>query len=173
MFVELTLAVFQSNLPQYAASTDGFKLDETALRANTKSFHATANRRVERGAFYQPSQAIKQFSSMARDYEAASKEHAKLDKPTWMRWEQDKKDLRIFNQEAMGIAARAIHESITSSTSTMATGPPDTATEIERVAWDLLEEVRPKSGQTWGSAAREILQVASGVFKLFAESETM
>lgn len=95
-----------------------------------------------------------------------SKQESGIDKPTWMRWQQDSKDMRELNKRSMTIAKRMINDMISPSLQAGDMKAPEDVGEIEAVARDLMEDVKCNAGQqTWASMAQAIVYGVSGIFE--------
>ncbi|KAI9158384.1 hypothetical protein HJFPF1_06378 [Paramyrothecium foliicola] len=174
---ELALSIENQSQLSYVQDIDSIHsipLEQTALRANTDPLRMrVAKRGSHNKALVQPSLAVQHFKGTIKEYEVGSKRHSIMEQPRWMRWEQDKKDLGSLNQEILGIAARSIHENIMSATNGSAVGLSDHGNSMERMAHEMLEEALPKRpSDTWGMAAKEMLQAAAGFLKLQPEGNS-
>ncbi|KAL6413793.1 putative ribosomal protein L15.e.B, cytosolic [Ilyonectria robusta] len=100
--------------------------------------------------------ALDDLQGIIDTYEKMSTQANNIKKPSWMRWEQDGKELSELNEHAMGFAAQTVNSTIMPGCHGYTTQPPANAGDIERVAWELIEPGRSKkSEETWGTAAQE------------------
>lgn len=82
-----------------------------------------------------------------------------------MRWEQDVQDLRELNNEAVKISADRVAVLIMPKPGPATTCPA--ADNMERVAWEMLEEQNATKGEmTWGGVAQELMTGFMGLLKL-------
>ncbi|KAH8735067.1 hypothetical protein BGZ61DRAFT_473711 [Ilyonectria robusta] len=111
--------------------------------------------------------ALDDLQGIIDTYEKMSTQANNIKKPSWMRWEQDGKELSELNEHAMGFAAQTVNSTIMPGCHGYTTQPPANAGDIERVAWELIEPGRSKkSEETWGTAAQEQVKCFTGVLRL-------
>ncbi|KAH7155306.1 hypothetical protein B0J13DRAFT_545269 [Dactylonectria estremocensis] len=100
-------------------------------------------------------------------YEKINTQSNGIQKPSWMRWEQDGQELSELNEHAMSFAAQTVNYTIMPGRHGPSTGPLASAGDIERVAWELIEPGGPKmSEETWGTAAQDQVKSFTGVLRL-------
>lgn len=115
------------------------------------------------------SQIVKLGISTASTYRSMAKRSTGIEKPTWMRWAQDAKDLRGLNIHAYNLATKVVEQEIIAApTGKM---PPlqmsRRAGELEKLAWEMLEETMPREDEaTWGSVANEQLKALIALGKV-------
>ncbi|RSL99370.1 hypothetical protein CEP52_009781 [Fusarium oligoseptatum] len=91
---------------------------------------------------------LNELQNTIEGYEKLVKKDAGIKAPTWMRWEQDAKDLNNLGQQGLNMA------------------------DIEKMAWELVEDAIPKRPEeTWGKAAQEQLKAFTGVLKLLPATQ--
>ncbi|KAG9257405.1 uncharacterized protein F5Z01DRAFT_645849 [Emericellopsis atlantica] len=89
-----------------------------------------------------------------------------VSKPEWMRWQTDCRDLHSFNKNAMTMAEQLVHSMIVPGGKAGVPKLPEKADEVEAVAWELYDAVRPTSTETtWGRMAQGMLKAFAGVLK--------
>lgn len=111
-------------------------------------------------------QALKGAREAVADYKTSASQKSTVQKPDWMRWEQDKKDLTELNQLTMTTAARTINSLIIPNAISSLTNPPKEAGVVEKVAWELFDDVRPeKMDNTWGKMAQAQFKAFAGILK--------
>ncbi|KAK5998016.1 hypothetical protein PT974_00385 [Cladobotryum mycophilum] len=128
---------------------------------------------MPRNSIYQKAHdCISSFQRMIDEYETLNKGNHGINRPTGLRWEQDSKDLTELNQKALAISIRTLNGNILAGTHGSALAPPtNTEDDIEKVAWEMLVDGRPKTGEeTWGAAAQDLMRVFSGAAKLLTSS---
>lgn len=87
-------------------------------------------------------------------------------KPEWMRWKTDCRDLQSFNKSALTMAEQLVHSIIVPGGKAGVPKLPGQADEVETVAWELYDAVRPASTETtWGRMAQGMLKAFAGVLK--------
>lgn len=122
------------------------------------------------------SDALVRFKEMAKDYEAVNMLPENLahriQKPTWMKWSTDKKDLDTLNQHAMTAAARIVSSYIIPNPKPSLATVSEKAADIEKLAWEMLEDVGPKHGdETWGKIAQGQCKVFAGILREMPEEQ--
>jgi hypothetical protein len=85
-------------------------------------------------------------------------------------WEQDSRDIARVNKRALNIATDALHvivlgEKNTNSRRSLA---PLVDEEVDQAAKRWLQTAVPIKEDTWGDAAREVLNVLSGIAKILS-----
>jgi hypothetical protein len=91
--------------------------------------------------------------------------------PNWMRWVQDAKDLEEMNKHGLKMASEIVNHMIMPDLHRLPTKPPS-ATGLEDVAWDLIEEAIPdESDNTWGKIAQGHLKAFTEVLRLHPTDE--
>ncbi|KAF4460851.1 60s ribosomal l15 [Fusarium albosuccineum] len=116
--------------------------------------------------------ALDELQSYVETYETLVEQDSGIRAPTWMRWEQDAKDLGELGKHGLNMASKIINHIIMPDLHTLPTKPEETASDIEKVAWDLIEDAVPdKSEQTWGKAAQGQVKVFAEVLKMAPDRE--
>lgn len=107
------------------------------------------------------------LQSAVEGYEKLVKKDTGIKAPTWMHWEQDVKDLNNLGQQGLSMASRIVNHVIMPDLHALPMEPKDDASDIEKIAWELIEDAIPKrSEETWGKTAQEQLKAFTGVLKL-------
>lgn len=87
--------------------------------------------------------------------------------PSWMRWQQDARDLRDLNGATMGMAARIVLAMVVPGSHPTLLASKRIANDKEQMAYDLLEKTWPKEMEdTWGPMAVNMLNVMAPVGKI-------
>lgn len=111
--------------------------------------------------------ALDDLQGIIDTYEKMNAQANGIQKPTWMRWEQDGKELSELNEHAMSFAAQTVNYTIMPGRHGPSTGPLASAGDIEKVAWELIEPARPKKlEEAWGTVAQEQVKSFTGVLTL-------
>lgn len=93
-----------------------------------------------------------QMSTTIQTYDSLS-EAAPIARPDWMEWSQDHTSLVSLNEHALRIAARQIDAMVIPGKKMAEM--PQRVNDIEELAWEVLEESRPKNLEsTWGALAK-------------------
>lgn len=104
---------------------------------------------------------IRQCSTSAAEYNSISKRRTHIKKPDWMRWTQDAKNLQSLNGDAYDLALKIAEEGILEALTgkRKALHIPRRAGDLEKLAWEMMEEAMPREGQkTWGTVANAQLR---------------
>lgn len=116
--------------------------------------------------------ALKDFDSILESYLTESKQSSGIKKPSWMRWEQDAKELGELNQHALGYATRAVNQIIMPGPHPSSIKAPVVGGDIQKMALELVDEGRPKSmEETWGTLAKAQIKAFSSILKLLPEEK--
>lgn len=121
--------------------------------------------------FKKASQILGQLKETIELYKAlASCRDNAIAKPDWMHWEQDQRDLKDLNQYAMTTAARTINHLIIPNPKSPVSVLPKRASTVEKVAWEIFDNVRPKRmDTTWGRIAQEQVRAFTGILRSMQE----
>ena len=116
-------------------------------------------------------QILGQLKESTKLYEAlACSRDNTIAKPDWMHWEQDQRDLKGLNQYAMTTAARTINDLIIPNPKSPVPVLPKGAGVVEKVAWELFDNVRPNRMEaTWGRIAQEQVRAFTGILRSMKE----
>ncbi|KAF4974819.1 hypothetical protein FZEAL_8324 [Fusarium zealandicum] len=105
-------------------------------------------------------------------YEALTKQDSGIKAPTWMHWEQDVKDLSELSQHGLNMASKIVNHAIMPDLHALPTKPAEGANDIEKIAWESVENSVPKrSEETWGKAAQSQVKAFTGVLELLPAEE--
>ncbi|KAK7429255.1 hypothetical protein QQZ08_004265 [Neonectria magnoliae] len=111
--------------------------------------------------------ALDDLQGIIETYEKMSSQANGIKEPAWMRWEQDGNELTELNRHAMGFAAQTVNHTIMPGRRGYASEPPESGSDIERMAWELVEQGRPSgSEETWGMAAQDQVKSFTAVLRL-------
>ncbi|KAH6900084.1 hypothetical protein B0T10DRAFT_14708 [Thelonectria olida] len=111
--------------------------------------------------------ALDELYAVIESYEKLNVQSTGIKKPTWMRWEKDGKELTELNEHAMGFAACNVNFTVMPGLRGSMAEPPANAGDIHRMAWELVEEGRPKKGEeTWGTTAQGQVKAFREVLRL-------
>ncbi|KAF4449454.1 hypothetical protein F53441_7316 [Fusarium austroafricanum] len=106
-------------------------------------------------------------------YEKLVRQDTKIKAPNWMRWEQDVKDLEEMSKHSLTSASRIINHVIMPDLHELPTKPPESATGVENVAWELIEEALPDmSDDIWGKVAQGHLKAFTEILKVLPVEES-
>ncbi|RSL48931.1 hypothetical protein CEP54_012664 [Fusarium duplospermum] len=115
---------------------------------------------------------LNELQNTIEGYEKLVKKDTGIKAPTWMRWEQDVKDLNHLGQQGLNMASKIVNHVIMPDLHALPTEPAENASDIEKVAWELIEDAIPKRPEeTWGKTAQEQLKAFTGVLKLLPTSQ--
>ncbi|KAM0440781.1 hypothetical protein ACHAPT_000082 [Fusarium lateritium] len=115
---------------------------------------------------------LDELQDTVESYERLAKKDNGIKAPTWMRWEQDVKDLNRLGQQGLNMASKIVNHIIMPDLHALPTEPAGTASDIEKVAWELIEDAIPKtSEEIWGKTAQEQLKAFTGVMKLLPTAQ--
>ncbi|PNY27787.1 Ribosomal protein L15 [Tolypocladium capitatum] len=115
------------------------------------------------------------FQAMVKEYETVNKCPTDIKRPTGVLWEQDTKDLRALNDNALSLAFNTLNSIVMpnakgSLVEELAKGGDD----IGAMASELLAEAKPNRGEeTWGSVAQGFLRALSGAVRLLPKTAKM
>lgn len=128
------------------------------------------SRALDRPPHVAATAALKELQGILESYLAETKQSSGIKRPSWMRWEQDVKELGELNQHAMGYATQAINQIIMPGPHPSSIKPPANGGDIEKMALELVDEGRPKSmEETWGTVAQAQIKGFVSVLKLLPE----
>lgn len=107
-------------------------------------------------------QSLKQIRRDIEAHKALLSRGIRIERPQWMPWEQDHRDLDELNRQAVTMAARIINGLILPHAETDFESPPGKSDSVDRLAWELFENVRPRGvDNTWGRIAEaQIISIA-------------
>ena len=124
----------------------------------------------------QASKVLQQCIESTAAYKSSSKRSTGIKEPDWMRWAQDIRDLRSLNKHAFELAVKIVEHDILGA-ATGKTKPLQMsrkAGELERLAWEMLEEVMPREGEaTWGTVANAQLKALIALGKALGKDEEL
>ncbi|KAI5462216.1 hypothetical protein BGZ63DRAFT_383260 [Mariannaea sp. PMI_226] len=99
--------------------------------------------------------AVDELYNTIECYEKLNARSTQLQKPNWMRWERDGKELTELNEHAMGFAAQNVSFTVMPGLLGSLTRPPAEVCDIQKMAWELIDGGRPRKGEeTWGMVAQ-------------------
>ncbi|KAM0564572.1 hypothetical protein ACHAPJ_000786 [Fusarium lateritium] len=111
--------------------------------------------------------ALNELQGHVDAYDALVKQDTGIRAPTWMRWGQDAKDLDEMSQHGLKMSSQIINHVIMPDVHGLPAKPAESATGVENVAWDLIEEALPMiSDDTWGKVAQGQVKAFTEVLKL-------
>lgn len=112
-------------------------------------------------AYDQAIRSLREYHTLAKEYEELSKNANAIDMPCWMRWEQDSADLNMLNTSLMMHSVKLVEQNLIPNAAKAA---PSIGDDVDQIAWELLEDSRPvKVDETWGNAAESMLHSMSGM----------
>jgi hypothetical protein len=115
--------------------------------------------------------ALDDLQEHVEAYNLLVKQDLGIRAPNWMRWGQDAKDLEEMNKHGLKMASEIVNHMIMPDLHQLPIKPPS-ATGLEDVAWDLIEETIPdESDNTWGKIARGHLKAFTEVLRLHPTDE--
>ncbi|KAF4973417.1 hypothetical protein FSARC_311 [Fusarium sarcochroum] len=116
--------------------------------------------------------ALEELQGHVDAYDILVKKDTGIRAPTWIRWEQDAKDLDEMSQHGLKMSSQIINHVIMPDVHGLPAKPTESATGVENVAWDLVEEALPKmSDDTWGKVAQGQLKAFTEVLRLLPVKE--
>lgn len=111
--------------------------------------------------------ALDDLLAVIESYDQLNAQSTGIKKQSWMRWDQDGKELSELNEHAMGFAACNVSFTIMPGLRGSLAEPPASAGDIQKIAWELVEEGRPKKGEvTWGAAAQGQVKAFTEVLRM-------
>ncbi|CAM1504143.1 Fc.00g017340.m01.CDS01 [Cosmosporella sp. VM-42] len=112
-------------------------------------------------------EAMDEFQGILDTYETLNKQSTGIPTPTWMRWDYDARELGVLNSHVMGFATQTVNHTIMPGPHPASINPPESGDDIEKMAWDLAEEGRPKeTEETWGMAAQGQVKAFTSVVRM-------
>ncbi|KAI8719230.1 hypothetical protein NCS52_00703500 [Fusarium sp. LHS14.1] len=115
---------------------------------------------------------LNELQNTVEGYEKLVKKDTGIKAPTWMHWEQDVKDLNNLGQQGVNMASKIVNHVIMPDLHALPAKPAENASDIEKLAWELIEDAIPKRPEeTWGKTAQEQLKAFAGVLKLLPTAE--
>ena len=118
--------------------------------------------------------SMTELQSIINEYTKVNKHNHGVKKPSWMRWGKDAKELAELNQYAMSYVTQAINHSIMPGLHPSSITLPENRTDVEEIAWELVEESRPqKTEETWGMAAQEQVKAFTRILRLFPQEKAV
>ncbi|KAJ4169375.1 hypothetical protein NW754_016407 [Fusarium falciforme] len=115
---------------------------------------------------------LNELQNTVEGYEKLVKKETGIKAPTWMHWEQDAKDLNNLGQQGLNMASKIVNHVIMPDLHALPAEPAENASDIEKLAWELIEDAIPKRPEeTWGKTAREQLKAFTGVLKLLPTTQ--
>ena len=113
------------------------------------------------------------FQAIAQEYEAVNKCPTDIRRPPWGLWEQDIKDLRALNENALGLAFDALSSIVMpNARGKVAEGPCKKDDEIGAMALELIAEAKPnKTDDVWGTVAQGLLRALSAVVMMLPKTD--
>ncbi|KAG5663805.1 hypothetical protein KAF25_006390 [Fusarium avenaceum] len=115
--------------------------------------------------------ALDDLQEHVEAYNSLVKHDLGIKAPNWMRWGKDAKDLEEMNKHGLKMASEIVNHMIMPDLHRLPTKPPS-ATGLEDVAWDLIEEAMPdESDNTWGKIAQGHLKAFTEVSRLLPTDE--
>ncbi|KAM0203552.1 hypothetical protein ACHAPA_000491 [Fusarium lateritium] len=115
--------------------------------------------------------ALDDLQEHVEAYESLVKQDLSIRAPNWMRWGKDAKELEEMNKHGLKIASEIVNHMIMPDLHQLPTKPPS-ATGIEDVAWDLIEEALPDAADnTWGRIAQGHLKAFTEILRLLSTDE--
>lgn len=102
------------------------------------------------------SQSLKNLQRDVEHHKSLVTKDIDIQKPQWMRWSQDQRELNELNQHAVATAARTVNAMVlprmAGSEIMVPSGGPDS---VQRLAWEMFADVRPtRMEDTWGMMAQ-------------------
>lgn len=149
----------------YSSTRNGQADDLESLPPGLASFvpamisSASENGNETKNPTYAKAKAcLDSFGEAIRGYERLNSGCNDITKPTWVRWDQDCKDLRTLDRHALGASFKALSKVVMPQDKPMVEGPAPKADDIEAMARELVAEANPRPGEdTWGTAAKALL----------------
>ncbi|RSL71665.1 hypothetical protein CEP53_001401 [Fusarium sp. AF-6] len=115
---------------------------------------------------------LNELQNTIEGYEKLVKKDTGIKAPTWMHWEQDAKDLNNLGQQGLNMASKIVNHVIMPDLHALPTEPAENASDIEKLAWELIEDAIPKRPEEiWGKTAQEQLKAFTGVLKLLPTTQ--
>ncbi|KAJ4184570.1 hypothetical protein FALCPG4_003199 [Fusarium falciforme] len=115
---------------------------------------------------------LNELQNTVEGYEKLVKKETGIKAPTWMHWEQDAKDLNNLGQQGLNMASKIVNHVIMPDLHALPAEPAENASDIEKLAWELIEDAIPKRPEeTWGKTAQEQLKAFTGVLKLLPTTQ--
>lgn len=115
---------------------------------------------------------LNELQNTVEGYEKLVKKDTGIKAPTWMHWEQDAKGLNNLGQKGVNMASKIVNHVIMPDLHALPAKPAENASDIEKLAWELIEDAIPKRpGETWGKTAQEQLKAFTGVLKLLPTTQ--
>lgn len=146
---------------------DGLTPDLACVLSCMTTAKGKSGQQVGEGLNLKAMTSLKELRGLIDDYETVNKHNHGIKKPGWMRWEQDVKELGELNQHAMGYATQAVNHIIMPGLHPSSIQSPESCTDVERIAWELVEDSRPKkTEETWGMAAQEQVKAFTRILRL-------
>ncbi|KAJ4315138.1 hypothetical protein N0V84_008526 [Fusarium piperis] len=110
---------------------------------------------------------LNELQNTVEGYEKLVKKDTGIKAPTWMHWEQDAKDLNNLGQQGLNMTSKIVNHVIMPDLHAPPNEPTENASDIEKLAWELIEDAIPKRlEETWGKTAQEQLKAFTGLLKL-------
>ncbi|KAF4344659.1 60s ribosomal l15 [Fusarium beomiforme] len=116
--------------------------------------------------------ALDELQNGIKTYEELVKQDGIIKTPNWMRWEQDAKDLEEMSKHTLTVASKIVNHVIMPDLHELPPKPPENASGVDIVAWDLIEEGLPKMpDDIWGKVAQGHLKAFTQVLKALPTEE--
>jgi hypothetical protein len=108
---------------------------------------------------------LKSLQDTVKSYENISKTNTGIQKPDWMRWDKDRKDLGMLSEATFGVAAGMMNDMIMPNQRRARLEQAEgREKDVEGMARELLKEAMPEGcEESWGNLARVIVNAFSGV----------